>query len=392
MARPPFEEPVLVARPPQEEGAAAKVVPIPKSVSPAVGLETPTSSSGAKGGVLAKLIVGIGFAAAMVGIGAFVGVMVIWMGRIELTRRIPPGGTPVEVPSSNQSGGGTSGPGTLPATLSSSVPGPDTPPKTFGSPSVGTNTPQIYDPDRSQILLEMELIRLDRSKAEQVLGQSDAVGLSPLARRFLEQWIWSATLAPGADHGRGTAFSSSGEVSSGVKPSSQGPNVSEKTPPGENRFSGSVQQENTAARPGSSLPKLPPGASSPRQGLEHSKLTPSFRERWGITVDRLMPSGGSQPGANGNSKPSQTPHSGSPSGDSGPPSDGHSKPSETRSSGLSPAASSGSQSSGSGRPGTENSSSGLVSLSFGQAGTGRASDPASPKAGSADAGGPEVRP
>jgi len=410
MARPPFEEPVLVARPPQEEGAAAKVVPVPKAVSLPADTETPTSFFGSKWGILTKLIGGIGFAAAMVGIGAFVGVVVIWMGRIELTSRIPPGGTPVEVSSSTHSEGDVSGPGTLPAKLSPSVPAPDTALKTSPAPAVGTDTPQIYNPDRSQILLEMELIRLERSKAEQALGQPSAGGLSPLARRVLEQWIWSATLAPGPHNGGGTSSSASGsppsgEVSSPLKPNSQSHKGSASTSSGENRSSSPPQQDNTPTRMGGSLAKVPPGVPSHQQRLEHSKLTPSFRERWGITLDRPMPSGGSRPTASGDNKPSEIPQSGSSSfsgsssGYSKPPANGHSKPPATPASGISPGVSSGNRSAGHGRVGDENdvrggdekSSSGVLSLWFGQTAPGGLSGAAHPKAANSGPGGPVAR-
>ncbi len=306
MARPPFEEAVLTMRPPQEEEpTGGKVVPVPKSFSNPGGAKIPKPPSNTKGGILPKLIGGIGFGAAMVGIGAFVGIVVIWMGRIELMSRISPGGSPIEITSS-PSEEGKSDSGTFLSPPQDNPVGSASGPPRSPPVSLELKTPEMEAPDRAQILLEMELIELDPSKAEQRLAQADAGGLSTPARTLLEAMLRMAPERPTSEHGAARPSSSSQMASSNPHGESNLLTLPNRADSATNQASPKDQTPNASGEPkGTQSPGLPAQAVP---GGERSKLTPSFRERWGIRVDLLMPSGSSMPSSKG-TPPSENAHS-----------------------------------------------------------------------------------
>ncbi|MCS7305245.1 MAG: hypothetical protein NZ602_09095 [Thermoguttaceae bacterium] len=254
--------------------------------------------------MFAKVIVGIGFAAAMLGIGAFVGGIVIWMGRIELTSRIPPGGTP-QLSSPSASNGEGAARRSIPSTPPQSPTGAELPTGKSSHSIGGIEDPQAYLTDRSQILLEIELVELDRSQAEEVLGQSAARDIGALGRKLLQSMIGTATAASDWHTSAGASFSP--EVATTGQSASNLSKLFEKNNSSENHSSSASETTQGSKETEGALPQLTGDQRTNPTSLEAGKHTPSFRERWGIGAEKLVPSGNSLSDSKGPQEASPTP-------------------------------------------------------------------------------------
>lgn len=296
MARPPFEEPVLSTRPPQEEDLpGGKVIPGANPFSNPLmeGDKPPESHS--RLGILPKVLMAMGLAGGMLGIGAFVGVVVIWMSRIELTSRVPPTGTPVDSaspgispavgasPGGATSGSKGSGSGGVHSHMSSLAPA-------LGE-SVGAE-----NRDRTQVLLQMEIVQLDQPRAEQLRGRSAGGTLSHSAAAILEAMLH--TQRPDSSDENNAPVSSGDSVLSADRQSR-----AESILKGNGESSAGAKETRTplpsSVSEGSDSPLGPAdrtssGPTSEKELLRGAKSTRAFRERWGITSDRLLPSSDSE--------------------------------------------------------------------------------------------------
>lgn len=225
MAHPPFEEPILPARPTREEGFPGESsAPVPKTFpTPLMDEEPLSESSPSRFGSLSKVLIGIGLVGGMLGIGAFVGVVVLLMSRVDVPSRLPPTGTPVE------SGPHASGSVTAPApVVLPARPNASAAPENQNISPLGTS---LLDPpwgdsrDRTQVLLQMEVVEVNRHSAEELLRPSHSPALSKSAATILEAMLRSHG-SPGGHGSLESAEKGSATPSLGAAPSGSGASVS----------------------------------------------------------------------------------------------------------------------------------------------------------------------
>ncbi|HOM15885.1 MAG TPA: hypothetical protein PLQ00_01070 [Thermoguttaceae bacterium] len=297
------------------------MVPVPKPFSNSFPEEFPPPHVPSKAGFVAKLLMGIGLAGGMLGIGAFVGVVVVLMSRVELTSRLPPAGTPLhrsDAPSQSPFASPTS-------RLSSPKPdisaGENQP---ISSISQGREAVGPQSPDRSQVLLQMEIVELAPARAEPLLRSSEGAGLSPSAAVVLEAMLHRHSAEESVEKNR----SASAEEGVSSKSGQSGQKASEKSSAVQ-RGAGSASSDakvphsnrSAAGRPGSDDP-------SAQDLFRGGKNTQSFRERWGIRAEPLLPSDASDPlrGPETSNSDSSSSRTSPPAESSKGPADAHSEP------------------------------------------------------------------
>lgn len=307
MARPPFEPTIFQppARPsaPQET-ETGKVVPVPNAQAPCSSSPSPYPSP-SRVGVVTKFLMAIGVAGGMLGIGAFLGVVVIWMSRIELTSRVPPSGTPMEASRACPPGGLH-----LPTDGRSYHPKVEFQKPTQKTSSLGSaklEAPWTDGRERTEILLEMKLVGLDPSATSEANLQSLPSSARGLLEAFRLAGPFSSSEEPVLTSGRESSQSAPEqklEQASAERAASAG----QKAPVAQLRSSkvqeqrgSEIPEENPSGEPLSekSRPSSPP-RSAEVPPSEHplrkgGKNTLDFQQPQGIRPHQLLDSPTSEP-------------------------------------------------------------------------------------------------